>query len=510
MPGTGSLILSEQAPPSQLIQAFAQSPGLAGIAMRKALDRTPGKFLEAVIRDTAQDTESRGFRYALMLLRDAGMLVAALAQPASTSFEQACRITGALLEMDPGFAAALLDAALTRRDLCDTACRLRILDLIGKFPERVPSWRPVVKLYESGDARVKSRSAALLARYNYRERAAKARFEEADPRGRADMLEALPPDAGATVRDLLVQSLSDSDSRVAGNACLALYRAGDLRALSTLARMLEEGTHAERLTAAWVMGDLRDLRFAPLLRRAAATNEPDLRKRAFRSLGALERPEAAPVSGMQVIPVSHTCKGGFNEVWSFVLAADQEHFVPALRPVDFIPAGTHGTIVDYSVDEIGHPVPVSFRAGMTSVAQMMSDVLFTFPAREVWNITPFGAVSAARKGICKTGKSFAWVHVEANAERHLAMLADETSDLDFESLKACSERMKIQFHLLNSPPRTTTQAQAIAWFLEAFNGRYVIRTPAHQPVRSIMIRDAASTPVSFSTRNSVSVPKEVS
>lgn len=511
MSGTGPVTLSEQTTPAELIQAFAQTPGRAGIAMRKALDRSAGKFLEAIIRDTGQDPESRGYRYALMLLRDAGMLVGALAQPASTSFQQACRITSVLLEMDPVFAGNLLDSALTRRDLSDTACRLRILDLIGKFPERVFSWRPVVKLYECGDAPVKARCAVLLARHNYHEAAAKARFEEADTRGRADLVEALPHHAGAASWDLIVQSLSDPNNRVAGNACLALHRAGDVRALTTLAGMLENGASAERLTAAWAMGELRDLRFGPMLRRAAAMSGPELRKRVLHSLGALERPQTAPASGMHVIPVSRTSKGGFNEVWLFVLAADHDHFVPALSPLDFIPSGDQGIMIDYSVEEIDHPDPISFRAGTAPDARTLGDILLTFSPRQVLKIMPFDAASAEREPTPQNGQSVSWIQVETKTkERHLAVFAGEKPDSVFEGFKASAEKLNTQFHLLNNPPQEGAHAQAIAWFIEAFSGRYVIRTPLDQPVHSILIRDSAATPVSFSTRSFVSVPKEVS
>ena len=65
------------------------------------------------------------------------------------------------------------------------------------------------------------------------------RLRSSEPRVRANIVETLWSDDREGARALLEVAIRDDDNRVAGNACLAFYNAGDTRSLTRLAEMIE-------------------------------------------------------------------------------------------------------------------------------------------------------------------------------------------------------------------------------------------------------------------------------
>ena len=348
--------------PSAMIEQFARDPVRVGKAMRDALNEDAGGFAEAVARAPNPSAADRGFRYALILLRDSGLLVPMLASPATTSFAQALKIVRVAIESDRNFANSMLDALVGRSELQSGESVLRILDLVAQCPEHVSSWRRVSRLSDHGDSRVRSKCSSLLARFNFHERRVVTSFEEAEPRERANLLEALWDANPARTAGVVEQALTDSNNRVAGNACLALYRAGNPRALSSLADMLHGEAREFRVTAAWVMGQLRDRRFAGLLRKAAGSDDLVLRRTAIRALTHLDRTVNCGIAeGVQAVFVSAPAGPAGDEIWISVQDADGR-FIKGMAAVDFyLSDGEENPVLDYSVEEVAVTGGVSLR-----------------------------------------------------------------------------------------------------------------------------------------------------
>lgn len=324
---------------SETIRNFAQDPARAGRLLRQAFAEDRDAFLQTVIWNSALNPQERGFRYALTLLRNSDLLIPAITRPSVTSPHQASGLTRCVLALDPSFVNCLLDALFARAELRDTPSVLRVLDLIGEFPERVANWRLITRLYEQGEPKVRSRCAALLTRFRFDENTAAVRFEQGDSRVRASIVEALGGRSSGRheshLSGLLETALSDEDNRVAGNACLALYHAGDVRALNCLAAMANREELNFQITAAWAMGQTRDVRFLGFLSRASLSERSDLRATALRSRESLDYIPTLPSGGIPFpIAVSARSETEDAEIWVRAISPGGA-FVRDLRPLDF-------------------------------------------------------------------------------------------------------------------------------------------------------------------------------
>ena len=78
-------------------------------------------------------------------------------------------------------------------------------------------------------------------------------LHEADPRVRANAIEALWWVDTPEARALLHLATNDSDNRVLGNALLGLYYLGDCAVLEQLIKLSADAPAGFRATAAWVL-----------------------------------------------------------------------------------------------------------------------------------------------------------------------------------------------------------------------------------------------------------------
>ena len=530
-----------------VLRDFEDNPTRAGRELRSAFRTDGSAFLAALLNETVFAGNDRGFRFAIDLLVSSDMVIPAIATPSSTTFVQALRLTRYMLETDGNFLNTLLTALMTRQDLADPACTVRVLDLVSECATHLANWRSLVRIHSDGDAEIKARCAALLARYRFRDEAGIERFRRSDPRIRANIIQTLWGVSQDEANAILEVAVQDEDNRVAGNACLALYNSGDTRALVHLAEMLGDPEPRKRITAAWVIGQCRDGRFASRLLEALRGDLPALRKRSITSLAKLEAIPAAAASAPSdgdpdlcfVSSPANPPDSGF-EIWLHVAGPGGEP-VPHLRPVDFFvwsgaqpPRAGEEFLFDYTVEESARTsaaaVRIVYPAGSERFERALAASLAQKPAEQCWAMSSYGkavksapatdirfeADKTALASLLENGAALSSDPMEAVKkalapesaldEQHLIILLDGSA-VEPESLRALCEAQKNRLHCWHLTQnagtavifRTEEQSAAI-WprFIASITARYTLRTSGIPA--AVALRNATVKPARFSPR----------
>ncbi len=533
-----------------VLREFDENPVRAGRELRSALRTDCSAFLAALFNETVFAGNDRGFRFAIDLLVSSDMVIPAIATPSVTSFVEALRLTRYMLGIDSNFLNALLTGLMTRQDLADPACTLRVLDLVSECATQLANWRSLIRIHADGDDEIKARCAALLARYRFRDEAGIERFRRSEPRIRANIIQTLWGVSQDQANAILEVAVQDEDNRVAGNACLALYNSGDPRALVHLAEMLSSPEPKKRITAAWVIGECRDGRFASRLLEALRSDLPALRKRSITSLAKLEAIPAAGAtpnsSGLDLCFVSEPAtplRSGF-ELWLHVTNPNGE---PAahLRPVDFFvwsgaqPArASEEFLLDYTVEESAQTsaaaVRIVYPAGSEGFERALAASLVQKPAEQSWAVSAYGNAPAesapATEARFETDATVLAALLESGPvlsadpmegvnkvlapesafdEQHLVLLLDGSS-FDPESARALCETKKTRlhcWHLIQTTQNTgpaavvrTEEQSAANWprFMAALTARYTLRTSVLPA--AVALRNSGVKPARFSSR----------
>lgn len=119
-------------------------------------------------------------------------------------------------------------------------------------------------------------------------------FEDRDPHVRASAIEALSrlkiaPDRVAPV---IKKALNDVNNRVIANACLALWKTGDLSAMSYVTRLVKNEDKWYRASAGYVLGQIANVEAANILMSMKNDPEADVRLNVAKALGNIKTPKA--------------------------------------------------------------------------------------------------------------------------------------------------------------------------------------------------------------------------
>lgn len=111
-------------------------------------------------------------------------------------------------------------------------------------------------------------------------------FSDADPRVRASAVEAvnnlnMPSEA---VMEPLRKMLSDDSNRVVANACLGLWKAGDLSVIDQVSKLIKSQDKWFRASGAYVLGKIGNTEAMNMLLALRSDNDSDVRLNAARSL----------------------------------------------------------------------------------------------------------------------------------------------------------------------------------------------------------------------------------
>ena len=252
-----------------LLRQFARSPGNAADDIRALFDRDKRAFCADAIRHFRTfDGASPGGQFLVALLLERGLLVKTLCD-ATIDADHVRRVLTAALasrsDADVTLARAVVEAAQTKDTAISRDSLVRVLNILDGMadPNRVTP--RLLMLLRHPDGHLRSKAVLMVGRCGKNVPWARRQLADPDARTRANAVEALWGRDDAEARELLHEAAVDSSSRVAGNALMGLYLAGEATSIGQLLAMAASPAPSARASAGWVMGNTGDRRFVPML-----------------------------------------------------------------------------------------------------------------------------------------------------------------------------------------------------------------------------------------------------
>ena len=137
------------------------------------------------------------------------------------------------------------------------------------------------------DPGVRSKSALALARHTENMPILNSLATDADPRVRANTIEAIWGRKLTGAGELLEKALEDESHRVAINAVYGLYLLDPLRHLEKVEGFVRHPQPRYRMAAAWLIRKIGDATHMGLLKPLVRDENPEVRRAAFRTLAEL-------------------------------------------------------------------------------------------------------------------------------------------------------------------------------------------------------------------------------
>lgn len=205
----------------------------------------------------------------------------------AAALEGAIRLAQALERQEPQFDAHFAKTLLVDDRMTEAALQrgLTIMEHFRSGGRLVPI---MIQFLRNPECRIRSRAALMLGRIMPTPRLMYRLMQDQDPRVRANFVEGLWNSA-ADHRALFHQSLHDPHQRVVGNALVGLHRSGQTtEVIHHVARLGRHPDARFRATAAWVMGQTGEERYATVLRHMLDDQDLSVRRNALNSLQQIQ------------------------------------------------------------------------------------------------------------------------------------------------------------------------------------------------------------------------------
>lgn len=273
---------------------YSRHPGEAGRNLRELAAKAPLVAAEVLLpRYEAGECGDATALVAGLLGRNARAF-SRLCDPA-VPLESAISLAQSLAKQEPRFDAHFAKNLLIDEGIGDDGLErgLSILEQLGSCGRLIPI---LIQLLRSPNNRVRSRAALTLGRIVPSRGLMSQLMRDADDRVRANFVEGLWNSPHNCV-DLFRQALRDSHQRVVGNGLIGLHRTGHHRdVIHHLARMARSPDAPFRATAAWVMGQTGEQRYATVLQHMVHDPDARVRRNALLALRRIKPAEPAAVA----------------------------------------------------------------------------------------------------------------------------------------------------------------------------------------------------------------------
>lgn len=236
---------------------------------------------------TAEDTP--GYKHLAWLLLQLPTLFTQLSNPANFTRDQATTLARRLMLVDSAldirFARQLPARNGNVKDTLEGAAAERALDILDEISPRNRLVPVLSHLTRHPNQKIASKATLIIGkRVSGVAFAIRLMAEETDPRVRANALEAVWGNDSGPVKELFWKHVDDSYHRVAGNAIVGLYLAGEEKVNAVVAGLANDSRQEFRMMAAWTMGRIGNTDFVPTLTPLLKDQDPAVRRAALRSL----------------------------------------------------------------------------------------------------------------------------------------------------------------------------------------------------------------------------------
>ena len=270
------------------VAEFQSNPLSRGI-MRRFMTDVPAVFgtVAGARLLTAEDTP--GYKHLAWLLLQLPTLFTQLSNPANFTRDQATTLARRLMLVDSAldirFARQLPARNGNVKDTLEGAAAERALDILDEISPRNRLVPVLSHLTRHPNQKIASKATLIIGkRVSGVAFAIRLMAEETDPRVRANALEAVWGNDSGPVKELFWKHVDDSYHRVAGNAIVGLYLAGEEKVNAVVSKLALDPRQEFRMMAAWTMGRIGNTDFVPTLTPLLKDQDPAVRRAALRSL----------------------------------------------------------------------------------------------------------------------------------------------------------------------------------------------------------------------------------
>jgi len=270
------------------VAEFQSNPLSRGI-MRRFMTDVPAVFgtVAGARLLTAEDTP--GYKHLAWLLLQLPTLFTQLSNPANFTRDQATTLARRLMLVDSAldirFARQLPARNGNVKDTLEGAAAERALDILDEISPRNRLVPVLSHLTRHPNQKIASKATLIIGkRVSGVAFAIRLMAEETDPRVRANALEAVWGNDSGPVKELFWKHVDDSYHRVAGNAIVGLYLAGEEKVNAVVTGLANDSRQEFRMMAAWTMGRIGNTDFVPTLTPLLKDQDPAVRRAALRSL----------------------------------------------------------------------------------------------------------------------------------------------------------------------------------------------------------------------------------
>jgi hypothetical protein len=270
--------------------------------IRGLLDNDREAFYANAIDLLRHSDDSPGFQHLLGLLNSDGLLPRALCD-SNLSKEEAIALGRAATRADPmaevALARGLADSGLPNSGPVQLESAPRLMEILAEISDGSRILPSMMRLMRHSNPYIRSKAVLMIGRGSHSIQWLKGRMAQADPRIRANAVEAIWSLNSREAKTLLGSALADTNNRVVGNALLGLYHMGECSVIPEIAKMAGHEASLFRSTAAWVMGETGDPRFTETLVRMLVEPDTTVRKLAVTALRRVKAVAAQTVQGAE-------------------------------------------------------------------------------------------------------------------------------------------------------------------------------------------------------------------
>jgi hypothetical protein len=218
--------------------------------------------------------------------------------------EQTVSVVRTAMEGESLFDVQLANLLLgrTSQKTIGQAMALRILEVLDRVSKGTRLTRMIGELMGADDPQIRSKAAMVVARRTEGFPWIYAHLAEAEPRVRANMIEALWDSREPECLKVFALSLDDGDSRVAANALYGLYLRGNPDAIPGVLRMASLPDPKSRAAAAWLLGKIGRPEFVEVLKRMVNDEDRRVKGSALKALVRINRSAGSARPGAAVEP----------------------------------------------------------------------------------------------------------------------------------------------------------------------------------------------------------------